>query len=38
MSGAGLNTSKSGVLFTPALPLPADLVRRIVTARLAEIG
>jgi uncharacterized protein YdhG (YjbR/CyaY superfamily) len=34
----GLKTSKSGVLFTPARPLPADLVQRIVAARLAEIG
>ncbi|MGB5559048.1 MAG: DUF1801 domain-containing protein [Paracoccaceae bacterium] len=30
--------SKSGVLFTPAHPLPDDLVRAIIAARLAEIG
>ena len=34
----GFKTSKSGVLFTPAQPLPVDLVQRIVAARLAEIG
>jgi len=31
-------TSKSGVLFTPAQPLPEPLVRRILDARLAEIA
>ncbi|MBP6737323.1 MAG: hypothetical protein KA139_07785 [Rhodobacteraceae bacterium] len=31
-------TSKSGVLFTPAHPLPAELVARIVTARQAELA
>ena len=31
-------TSKSGVLFTPARPLPADLVARIVAARQAELA
>ncbi|MBW6506958.1 MAG: DUF1801 domain-containing protein [Rhodobacteraceae bacterium] len=34
----GFKTSKSGVLFTPDHPLPDDLVRRILAARLAEIG
>ena len=34
----GFKTSKSGVLFTPEHPLPVDLVRRILAARLAEIG
>jgi uncharacterized protein YdhG (YjbR/CyaY superfamily) len=32
------NTSKSGILFTPAQPLPAALVERIVRARQAEIA
>lgn len=31
-------TSKSGVLFTPALPLPAGLVTAIVRARQAEVA
>lgn len=31
-------TSKSGVLFTPAHPLPLPLVQAIVAARLAEIA
>ena len=31
-------TSKSGVLFTPAHPLPAELIARIVTARQAELA
>ena len=31
-------TSKSGVLFTPAHPLPAELVARIVAARQAELA
>ena len=35
---AGWKTSKSGVLFTPAHPLPAPLVHRILDLRLAEIG
>lgn len=34
----GFKHSKSGVLFTPAKPLPADLIARIVAARLAELG
>jgi len=34
----GFKYSKSGVLFTPARPLPADLLERIVAARLAEAG
>jgi uncharacterized protein YdhG (YjbR/CyaY superfamily) len=35
---AGWKTSKSGVLFTADRPLPAALIRRIIDARLAEIG
>ena len=35
---APFKTSKSGVLFTPAKPLPAPLVRQILKARLAEIA
>jgi uncharacterized protein YdhG (YjbR/CyaY superfamily) len=35
---AGFKTSKSGILFTPATPLPASLVARIVRARQAEIA
>jgi len=35
---AGWKTSKSGVLFTPAVPLPAPLVHRILDLRLAEIA
>jgi uncharacterized protein YdhG (YjbR/CyaY superfamily) len=35
---AGWKTSKSGVLFTPATPLPEGLVHRILDLRLAEIG
>ncbi len=35
---AGFKTSKSGVLFTPAHPLPEALVARIVALRLAEIA
>ncbi len=31
-------TSKSGVLFTPATPLPATLVHRIIDLRLAELA
>ncbi|SMY07829.1 iron chaperone [Flavimaricola marinus] len=34
----GFKWSKSGVLFTPAHPLPETLVDRIVALRLAEIG
>jgi uncharacterized protein YdhG (YjbR/CyaY superfamily) len=30
-------TSKSGVLFTPAQPLPAGLVKKIITTRQAEL-
>jgi uncharacterized protein YdhG (YjbR/CyaY superfamily) len=35
---AGFRTSKSGVMFTPAQPLPVALVHRILDQRLAEIG
>lgn len=35
---AGFRCSKSGVLFTPAQPLPAALVERIIRARQAEIA
>ena len=35
---AGFRTSKSGVLFTPATPLPDALVLRILDTRLAEIA
>lgn len=35
---AGFRTSKSGVMFTPETPLPAELVERIVRAREGEIG
>lgn len=35
---APFKTSKSGVLFTPAQPLPDALVRRIIDARLTEIA
>ncbi|MBE0553934.1 MAG: DUF1801 domain-containing protein [Rhodobacteraceae bacterium] len=31
-------TSKSGLLFTPAQPLPPDLVARIIALRQAEIA
>lgn len=34
----GFKYSKSGVLFTPAKPLPDDLLERIVAARLKEAG
>lgn len=34
----GFKTSKSGILFTPAQPLPYALVERIVRARQAEIA
>lgn len=34
----GFRTSKSGILFTPAHPLPEALVARIVRARQAEIA
>jgi uncharacterized protein YdhG (YjbR/CyaY superfamily) len=34
----GFKHSKSGVLFTPTNPLPADLLERIVAARLVEAG
>lgn len=35
---APFKTSKSGVLFTPAHPLPAALVAHIVAARQAELA
>lgn len=35
---AGVRCSKSGVFFTPAQPLPAALVARIIRARQAEIA
>jgi uncharacterized protein YdhG (YjbR/CyaY superfamily) len=31
-------TSKSGVLFTPATPLPDDLLRKIIETRQAELA
>lgn len=34
----GFRTSKSGILFTPERPLPAALVRAIISARQAEIA
>jgi uncharacterized protein YdhG (YjbR/CyaY superfamily) len=34
----GLDTSKGTIRFAPDAPLPDDLVRRIVAARVAEIG
>ena len=34
---AGFRTSKSGVLFTPAHPLPESLVRKIIALRHAEL-
>ena len=33
----GFKTSKSGVLFTPAQPLPRDLVLAVIRTRLAEL-
>jgi len=38
IDGAGFKTSKSGILFTPAHPIPAPLVERIVRLRQAEIA
>ena len=38
IDGLGFKRSKSGVLFTPNHPLPRDLLRRILTLRLAEAG
>jgi uncharacterized protein YdhG (YjbR/CyaY superfamily) len=35
---AAWKTSRSGILFTPATPLPAALVSRILTLRQAEIA
>ena len=35
---AGFRCSKSGLLFTPAQPVPAWLVERIIRARQAEIA
>lgn len=34
----GFKYSKSGVTFTPTRPLPADLLERIIAARLKEAG
>jgi uncharacterized protein YdhG (YjbR/CyaY superfamily) len=38
LDALGFRYSKSGVNFTPAKPLPDDLVARLVAARLAEAG
>ena len=38
LDALGYKHSKSGVLFTPAHPLPQDLLARIVAARLTEVG
>ena len=38
LDALGFKHSKSGVLFTPVKPLPDDIVRRIVAARLAEVA
>lgn len=35
---SGFRTSKSGILFTPDRPLPAALVKAVVSARQAEIA
>ena len=35
---AGFKTSKSGVLFTPARPLPLRLLHKIIDARRAELA
>lgn len=35
---APFKTSRSGVLFTPAMPLPDPLLARIITARQAELA
>ena len=35
---AGFDTSKGTIRFTPDAPLPDELVRRIVAARIAETG
>jgi uncharacterized protein YdhG (YjbR/CyaY superfamily) len=37
-ASAGFRTSKSGILFTPAQPLPETLVLRILDLRLDEIA
>lgn len=34
----GFKTSKSGILFTPDTPIPADLLARIIRTRQAEIA
>lgn len=34
----GFNTTPGAIQFTPDHPLPADLVRRLIAARLAEIA
>lgn len=38
IDGAPFKTSKSGVLFTPGLPLPDALLRRIIETRQAELA
>ena len=35
---AGLDTSKGTIRFKPGAPLPEELVRRIVAARIAEVS
>ena len=35
---AGFKTSKSGVLFTPAQPLPDAILHRLIALRLAELA
>jgi len=38
LDARGFKYSKSGVNFTPAAPLPDDLLERIIAARLKEAG
>ena len=38
LDGLGFHHTNGAIRFTPALPLPDELVRRLVAARLAEIG